>query len=528
MLCVSAAAYACVVNDLPYPRLDCSLTDVGVTGGKGYTTVMCGDTIVVTIDVDESVDLRAVPFESMSINNQEVATISYADGRQLNAGDKWNLRAGEVLVANAYDYLTYYRMEGVQTVSKRFSVEGQIGETYIEELEGFGLENRVVMVSVAKGADFSAINVLELKLGPEGETTITPEIKGITDFTAESGEDHIKEVTVSYRDVVQTWRIIVQESSTDVSRVDTWATSADIYCTGGPEEAHSIEYRLKGVEEWTVATLESDEGGVFVAKIDSLAPATEYECRAVSGDEQSGVVSFTTEEIILLLDGGFENWHKSGSTWFPYAEGAAGFWDTGNSGATTLGEDWNITTQREDPRPGSEGAYCAHLQSAFPSMFGIGKFAAGNIYVGRYAGTNGTNGVVEFGQPFTSRPKALRGWYKCNVGQINKTGAGAPVTSGSDRYQIMICLTNGIHTVNTADKSTFFNCKTDSKVIAYGEILGSESVEEWTEFTLPLTYVKPDERPTHIIVVATASSYGDYFTGSTDSWMCVDDFELVY
>ena len=53
-------------------------------------------------------------------------------------------------------------------------------------------------------------------------------------------------------------------------------------------------------------------------------------------------------------------------------------------------------------------------------------------------------------------------------------------------------------------------------------------MNNWTEFTLPLTYVKEGVRPTHIIIVATASSYGDYFTGSTDSWMCVDDFELIY
>ena len=114
------------------------------------------------------------------------------------------------------------------------------------------------------------------------------------------------------------------------------------------------------------------------------------------------------------------------------------------------------------------------------------------------------------------------------MGEINKTGSGAPVTSGPDRYQIMICLTTGVHRVDTSSSSTFFNCKTDSKVIAYGEILSSESKADWTEFTLPLTYVKEGVRPTHIIIVATASSYGDYFTGSTDSWMCVDDFELIY
>ncbi len=34
--------------------------------------------------------------------------------------------------------------------------------------------------------------------------------------------------------------------------------------------------------------------------------------------------------------------------------------------------------------------------------------------------------------------------------------------------------------------------------------------------------------PTHLIVVCSASRWGDYFTGSTDSCLLVDDLELIY
>ena len=34
--------------------------------------------------------------------------------------------------------------------------------------------------------------------------------------------------------------------------------------------------------------------------------------------------------------------------------------------------------------------------------------------------------------------------------------------------------------------------------------------------------------PTHLVLVCSASRYGDYFTGSRDSKMWVDDFELIY
>ncbi len=306
-----------------------------------------------------------------------------------------------------------------------------------------------------------------------------------------------------------------------------WATRAPLTAEM-PQLDGVVKFGYRAGEgEWNYAEAAYSDGA-YRAEISGLNPETTYTAQLfIDGVSSGDAVQFTTDVAPQISNGGFENWHKSGKIWYPYAEGEA-FWDSGNKGATTLGDKWNLTTSSEDPRPGSSGKLCARMQSAFPSLAGMGKFAAGNIYTGRFAELDGMNGVVDFGQPFIGRPTALHGWFKCNVGQIDKTGSGAPVTSGPDRYQIMICLTTGAHSVNTADKSTFFDCKTHSKVVAWGEILGTESVPDWTEFTLPLNYVKPDVRPTHIIIVATASSYGDYFTGSTSSWMCVDDFELIY
>lgn len=52
---------------------------------------------------------------------------------------------------------------------------------------------------------------------------------------------------------------------------------------------------------------------------------------------------------------------------------------------------------------------------------------------------------------------------------------------------------------------------------------------QWKKFTIPLEYKtieKPDDM--YIIIVASSSKYGDYFTGSTGSIMYLDDLELVY
>jgi hypothetical protein len=56
----------------------------------------------------------------------------------------------------------------------------------------------------------------------------------------------------------------------------------------------------------------------------------------------------------------------------------------------------------------------------------------------------------------------------------------------------------------------------------------NESTDGWMEFTLPLEYTTTSVVPTHIIIVFTGSRFGDYFTGSTQSLMLVDDVELLY
>ena len=47
-------------------------------------------------------------------------------------------------------------------------------------------------------------------------------------------------------------------------------------------------------------------------------------------------------------------------------------------------------------------------------------------------------------------------------------------------------------------------------------------------FNIPVEYRYTNRKPTAIIIVASSSKYGDYFSGGTGSTMWLDDFELVY
>ena len=68
----------------------------------------------------------------------------------------------------------------------------------------------------------------------------------------------------------------------------------------------------------------------------------------------------------------------------------------------------------------------------------------------------------------------------------------------------------------------------DEHIIAYAQMTKGEDVPEWTTETLTLDYRVKNRQPKYIIVVASSSKYGDYFTGGDQSLLQVDNMELLY
>ena len=257
----------------------------------------------------------------------------------------------------------------------------------------------------------------------------------------------------------------------------------------------------------------------------------------LSGDY--GIVSAVTEAGVQMPNAGFEEWHQDGDPWYPYAADGTPFWGTGNPGATTLGASYNLTTYDEsDKRPGTSGNRSARLVTKKPNIVGIGKLAAGNIFVGEFGEVDGMGGTVHMGRKFefNARPKALRVWYKYT-----------PV--GTDKGRIYVCLvnmTNGAsyHVVNTnsPDATTFlpddeflYTDKNDvstleGHIIGYGDLMLETSVTEWTMVEIPITYRDAylSEKSNVLMVTASASWRGDYFEGEVGSLMYLDDVEFVY
>ncbi len=221
----------------------------------------------------------------------------------------------------------------------------------------------------------------------------------------------------------------------------------------------------------------------------------------------------------------FDDWYQDGKIWFPGADADNCFWDTANKGSSALSI---FPTTPEESMVISGKA--ARLESKKVALVGL---AAGNIYTGKFieAVMNLSNpgAKLDWGIPFTSRPLALKGHYKYEPKTIDQ--AKAPYTDmkgKTDIGQIQIMLTDwdAPFRVSTADQK-FVNVDTDQHIIAYGTIDLNET-SSYQEFTINVEYRNRRKIPKYIVIVASASKYGDYFTGGVGSTLYLDEFELVY
>ena len=313
---------------------------------------------------------------------------------------------------------------------------------------------------------------------------------------------------------------------------DLWNGTATFKACVLDEEATDVKiaYRAQGTSEWTVLNAAAGSNNEYTATATSFAADKTYEYKLVySAGDMGRVLSIETPAGAQIPNCGFEEWSTSNKVVYPYAEGTMPFWLTGNDGSKIA----NITLTQSDTdiRPGSTGQYSAHLKS----QSAVGMLAAGNLFTGTFRMVSTTSGAVGFGRDFTftAKPESYTFWMKNNEGQIN-SNSGKPA-SGTDLCSIMVLITDWTepYEVNTSDSNTFLTndkIATMDGVIAYGIYQTQDSHNDWTEKTIELVYREDmkNRKPRKVVVSFTPSGYGDYFCGSTDSWMKVDDFCFNY
>lgn len=332
----------------------------------------------------------------------------------------------------------------------------------------------------------------------------------------------------------------------DPSPAGIWTSQATL--SGGIISAGASEYGFlyraaasRADGDWQKAVGEVS-GNTVTATITGLTPGSRYEYKVYADDFISAdIKSFTTDSEQQLPNAGFEEWNTSSKTYLICTDASSMFWDSGNHGSSKMGK--NVTQPDETVK--HTGQRSIKMESQFVGIGTIGAFAAGNMFVGEFLGTeNTTKGILGWGRPWTTRPKALKGYIKYSPQAITHVDSDnlPDVHSGDmDSGILYIALVDDSHKsyqsyksypwiVRTADPANWLFSKDKPNVIAYGERIFTEATagDGMIEFEIPIEYYKTDIKPSNIIVVASASRYGDYYTGGQSSTMWLDDLQLVY
>jgi len=336
------------------------------------------------------------------------------------------------------------------------------------------------------------------------------------------------------------WNIVASNATVVTDEIipyEVWTSKATLHgtVTGTLASTPKFRYRVKNTADWTTVDADLAEN-VFSKEITGLTPGTTYEYQAMDGEQASSVTyEFTTETAFQPENASFEYVSGSCPLWI-YGEGQSMWWDSGNKGSS-MGSK-NLTTQ--DGSIYKDGKYSLKLAST--SI--LGNFAAGNVFTGQFLGTESLKyGILGWGRPCTSRPKALKVWVRYTPGTVD---FGGHIAKGeSDNGIIYVAVGDWQSTdssygaewpvvVRTKGPSLFD--PHDSGTIGYGEQIftenyGTDTETSMKEITIPLDYEGYggcDRKPKSIIIVAAASRYGDYYEGSTSSVMWLDDMELIY
>ena len=537
-LCLLTLHGCKIENDIPYPIVEGNITAFEVEGqraaeegGNAQATISTQNRTV-TLYVDDSVDLSNLRITRLTVSNEaelipdSAACHDYADFPRAGFETLDNLPAStdtriDFTQPVHFTLRTYQDYDWTVTVSqiikRNIQMDSQIGDAIID------VNSRSVIVNVASDQPLDAIKVTAFDLGGEHGTVVP-------DPTASDTFDFSEPVTfyVSYgwEEASYPWTVYVYQQESSGATGDVFARVTTASLSGSIQNGKTpvVEYKAQNESTWTElsSSAVTVSGTSYSAEFSGLSAGTTYQYRVnidgVAGAEQS----FTTAPATPLENGGFENWYMDGAVYVPNASGSK-FWGSGNSGsASFIG---NLTTPTNDAVSGQA--------ALLESKDAVIKLGAGNIFTGDFA-LDGTNGILHFGQPFTTFPTALRFYYKYTSTTITRIGNDVGdlenLRGRPDSCHVYIALSDKSepYEVRTApSRRQVFN-KNDANIIAYGEFISAQTTSSYQQITIPLEYRANNRTPRYIVIVASASKYGDYFIGGEGSTLWLDEMELVY
>ena len=225
----------------------------------------------------------------------------------------------------------------------------------------------------------------------------------------------------------------------------------------------------------------------------------QYEIRAIYREKEKRVtepIVITTENVVELEDGSFENWHKKevyknttwsvGTTglgidqWWPYNEGGSSWWTTRNalttsqrSGVSCYYTSYSGTIPVDNGYEG-KAAEISTLGwkegNTFTELGGkSGTHSAGMLFLGSHSATSNGVDTIDYGHEFNVRPNAFEFYYKFKSlnsesfeayivvenrenGTVMQLGSGR-IMSNQDQASFVPVRVN-VHYTNTSLKAT--------------------------------------------------------------------------
>lgn len=504
----------CIENDIPYPQIPQKILAIA-SDGESKPAYIDSLAYEVSIYLDETTDIENVRFSEYKISEDGTSDPDLIHGT-------YNLSSPlYVTLSRFQDYV--WEIKAFQEIERYFEVEGEIGQSVIDPVA------KRVIVNMPEGTDLAHLTLKAIKLGPQGITTLDPDIvPGPIDLS------YPLRVEVTAWGRSEIWTIYAQLTETIVStnQVDAWSKVIWAYGEGPADVRNGFEYRRSSDTEWIPVPDEyvTQNQGSFSCYIPHLEPLTDYAVRTVSGENYGNELTVTTQATADIPNGDFEQWCMGGSKgnmWCPWDEGGQRFWDTGNNGSITL--NVNLTTPTDHTVTGSGRA--ARLETKYVNLFGIGKLGSGSMFTGEYLRTDGTNGVLGFGRQWNLRPTKLRGYYQYQAAQIDYVSTELEYMKGRpDTCHIYVALTDWtapfeIRT-KPADRQLFD--KNSPSVIAYGELVYTGNMSSYQPFEIKLDYRDTWRVPTYLQITCSSSKWGDYFTGGNGSLLYIDQFSFDY
>lgn len=531
-----------IENDIPYPIIEASIESMTVEGQRGadqntFTAATINKSArTVTLYVNDGVDISRLQILSLKTTTgaelvvddpnvcedySKFPTSGFASLDSIPLSSNTHVNFSQPVTFTLRTYQDYqWKVTVNQIIQRDIDVENM--RSYVIDAD-----TRTVIIYVDPTTDLTNLTVKKLNLGGEyGRVTPDPTLQ--KDYSKPSTFN----VSCSWEEYSYEWTVYVYpdsgESSSSSTEAFAMTTRATVNGKIQSGKTPVVEYRKESETSWiTVPSANVNvSSNTFSATLTGLSASTTYKYRINVDGSIGSEQSFTTATATPLENGSFDEWSSeaaaNGTLWQPWS--TSSFWDTGNRGATTIADSNSVPTSETCNGSGK----AASLETKWVVM----KLASGNIFTGSYVRTDGTNGVLSFGREFKSFPSKLRINYKYTSATIDKIGEDALeyLKGRPDSCHIYIALTdwNQPLEIRTRPSERQLFDKNDSHVIAYAEYISGNSDSQYQQKDLVLNYRYTNRTPKYILIVASASKYGDYFTGGVGSKLLVDNFELIY